>query len=232
MIEYEPTKTYPRYTVTHCSAQRKPRNMKTLRIQFHLKHPNFKSPSSNHAFLIQTKPKSHLKHPKKEEPSFSATQNVTDLPSAKTPLLQTINTSFKKTHLQIIPKSQKLSRNGFSLSETGSNDEKNSRILILGAVSIGVVMFLMGVGDEKALALGPRGPLMEDFWDNMRRYAIYALTVSTGVLYAVFQPIYELLKNPISAVLVVTIIAGSIFIVSQVLSAMVGVSDFSYEYSY
>lgn len=93
-------------------------------------------------------------------------------------------------------------------------------------------MFLMGVGDEKALALGPEGPLMEEFWDNMRRYAIYALTVSTGVLYTVFQPIYELLKNPISAILVLTIIGGSIFIVSQVLSAMVGVSDFSYEYSY
>nr|GMC51452.1 Ycf33 family protein [Ipomoea batatas] len=203
--------------------------MRTLRIQFHLKHPNFKSHSSNHAFLIQTKPKSHQKHPRKEEPSFSAIQNLTDLPSVKTPLLQT---TFKKTHLQIIPKSQKLSRNGVSLSETGSNDEKNSRILILGAVSIGVVMFLMGVGDEKALALGPEGPLMEEFWDNMRRYAIYALTVSTGVLYTVFQPIYELLKNPISAILVLTIIGGSIFIVSQVLSAMVGVSDFSYEYSY
>nr|GMC47141.1 Ycf33 family protein [Ipomoea batatas] len=203
--------------------------MRTLRIQFHLKHSNFKSPSSNHAFLIQTKPKSHLKHPSNEEPSFSAIQNLTDLPSVKTPLLQT---TFKKTHLQITPKSQKLSRNGVSLSETGSNDEKNSRILILGAVSIGVVMFLMGVGDEKALALGPEGPLMEEFWDNMRRYAIYALTVSTGVLYTVFQPIYELLKNPISAILVLTIIGGSIFIVSQVLSAMVGVSDFSYEYSY
>lgn len=129
-------------------------------------------------------------------------------------------------------KSQKFSTKGVSLSEIGSNDEKKSRILILGAVSIGVVMFLMGVGDEKALALGPEGPLMEEFWENMRRYAIYALTVSTGVLYTVFQPIFELLKNPISAILILTIMGGSIYIVSQVLSAMVGVSDFSYDYSY
>ncbi|KAE8652901.1 hypothetical protein Csa_022671, partial [Cucumis sativus] len=29
---------------------------------------------------------------------------------------------------------------------------------------------------EGALALGPEGPLVEEFWDNVRRYAIYALT--------------------------------------------------------
>ncbi|KAK2990206.1 hypothetical protein RJ640_014658 [Escallonia rubra] len=38
------------------------------------------------------------------------------------------------------------------------------------------VLFLMGVDDHKALAFGPEGPLMEDFWDNMRRYGLYALT--------------------------------------------------------
>lgn len=85
--------------------------------------------------------------------------------------------------------------------------------------------------EQKALAFGPEGPLMEDFWDNMRRYGLYALTVSTGVIYTLFQPIWELLKNPISAILVLTIFGGSIFIVSQVLNAMVGVSDFSYEYA-
>ncbi|KAL0363129.1 UNVERIFIED_CONTAM: hypothetical protein Scaly_1268100 [Sesamum calycinum] len=50
----------------------------------------------------------------------------------------------------------------------------------------------------------------------MRRYALYALTVSTGAIYTLLQPILELLKNPISAILVLTIIGGSIFIVSQV----------------
>lgn len=79
--------------------------------------------------------------------------------------------------------------------------------------------------DDKnpALALGPEGPLMEEFWDNMRRYGLYALTVSTGVLWAVFQPNYELLKNPISAILILTIMGGSVYIVSQVVSAMVGI---------
>ncbi|KAK2988370.1 hypothetical protein RJ640_007305 [Escallonia rubra] len=43
------------------------------------------------------------------------------------------------------------------------------------------VLFLMGFDDHKALAFGPEGPLMEDFWDNMRRYGLYALTSCAGV---------------------------------------------------
>lgn len=103
-------------------------------------------------------------------------------------------------------------------------------LVIAGAASVGVMMLLMM--DKEAWALGPEGPLVEEFWENVRRYALYALTVSTGVIYTVAQPIFELLKNPISAVLVLIIIGGSIFIVSQILSAMVGVSDFSYDYAY
>ncbi|KAL8158425.1 uncharacterized protein LOC141675122 [Apium graveolens] len=108
-----------------------------------------------------------------------------------------------------------------------------SRSLILGTLSVGVIVLLMGVDEQnKALAWGPEGPLLEDFWDNMRRYGLYALTVSTGVLYAVFEPIVQLLKNPISAILILTIIGGGLFIVSQVVSAMIGVNEFSYQYSY
>lgn len=104
---------------------------------------------------------------------------------------------------------------------------------MLGAVTVGVALFVMGFDDDqKALAFGPEGPLVEEFWDNMRRYALYALTVSTGAVYIIFQPILELLRNPISAILVLTIFGGSIYIVSQVLSAMVGVSDFNYDYGY
>lgn len=95
----------------------------------------------------------------------------------------------------------------------------------------------MGMGlvlaEQKAAALGPGGPLMEEeFWDNVRRYALYALTVSTGAIYTVVVPILELLKNPISAILILVILGGLFFIVSQVVSAMVGVTDFSYDYAY
>lgn len=108
----------------------------------------------------------------------------------------------------------------------------HSRLVIMGAVSVGILLLLGGMDDQKALAFGPEGPLVEEFWDNVRRYALYALTVSTGAIYTIFQPILELLKNPISAILVLAIFGGSIYIVSQVLSAMVGVTEFAYDYGY
>ncbi|KAL4308577.1 hypothetical protein GQ457_01G043570 [Hibiscus cannabinus] len=107
-----------------------------------------------------------------------------------------------------------------------------SRFVAVGAVSMGLALLLMELEVEKAMALGPEGPLVEEFWDNVRRYALYALTVSTGAIYTIVLPILELLKNPISAVLVLVILVGGIFIVSQILSAMVGVTDFTYSYGY
>ncbi|XP_021766754.1 uncharacterized protein LOC110731221 [Chenopodium quinoa] len=120
-----------------------------------------------------------------------------------------------------------------SKHEIIDNDElvfKRRLQVFTGAASIGLLLMMMG--QDKAWALGPEGPLMEEFWENVRRYALYALTVSTGVIYTILQPIVELLKNPISAILIVVIIGGSFYMVSQIVSAMVGVSDFSYQYAY
>nr|VDC75526.1 unnamed protein product [Brassica rapa] len=95
-----------------------------------------------------------------------------------------------------------------------------------------VMALVLGADAERAMALGPEGPLMEEFWDNVRRYGLYALTVSTGALSAVFEPIFELLKNQFSAVLILIILGGSFYILSQVVSSMVGVNEFVYEYGY
>ncbi|CAH8387813.1 unnamed protein product [Eruca vesicaria subsp. sativa] len=112
-------------------------------------------------------------------------------------------------------------------------EKKQLRQALVTGVSVGLMMALvLGLDAEKAMALGPEGPLMEEFWDNVRRYGLYALTVSTGALSAVFEPIFELLKNPISAILIVIILGGSFYIVSQVVSAMVGVNEFAYDYGY
>ncbi|CAA7046309.1 unnamed protein product [Microthlaspi erraticum] len=112
-------------------------------------------------------------------------------------------------------------------------EKKQWRYAVVSGVSIGLMMALvLGMDAEKAMALGPEGPLMEEFWDNVRRYGLYALTVSTGALSAVFEPIFELLKNPISAILILIILGGSFFIVSQVVSAMIGVNEFAYDYGY
>ncbi|CAJ1941491.1 unnamed protein product [Sphenostylis stenocarpa] len=106
----------------------------------------------------------------------------------------------------------------------------HSSVVIMGAVCVGILAVVLS--EEKALALGPEGPLVEEFWDNVRRYGLYALTVSTGALYTIFRPIADLLKNPISAIFILALFGGSLYIVSQVLSAMVGVSEFSYDFGY
>lgn len=85
--------------------------------------------------------------------------------------------------------------------------------------------------DMRALAFGPEGPLVEEFWDNMRRYGLYFLTVASGGLYSLLKPVLDLLKNPLSAVLVVTVLGGSFYLVYLTLSTMLGLSDFNYSYS-
>ncbi|XP_010540844.1 PREDICTED: uncharacterized protein LOC104814483 [Tarenaya hassleriana] len=133
-----------------------------------------------------------------------------------------------KTGLGPIPKSQILAKN----ETLEKSSDGYSRIFVMSGLSMGLMLLLLSVDAEKAMAFGPEGPLVEEFWDNVRRYALYALTVSTGAIYAVVEPILDLLKSPISAILILIILGGSIYIFSQVLSAMVGVSDFAYDYGY
>ncbi|KAI3921954.1 hypothetical protein MKX01_005643 [Papaver californicum] len=98
-----------------------------------------------------------------------------------------------------------------SKSTTKNNEIGLSSVAILVAVTLGVAIL---------------------FWDNMKRYSLYIITVSTGVIYTMFQPVLELLKNLVVVILIITILGGSFFIISQVLSAMVGVSEFVYDYGY
>lgn len=194
--------------------------MLTLRSQFYLLScTNLTNSSSSPSFSA---PIPYQNRPAHTKSSAITNSRQTTLFVAKS------NDASKSLVLELKPKSKNPAKKELSQFST----DGNSRCLIFGAVSVGLVLFLMGIDDQKALAFGPEGPLVEEFWDNVRRYALYALTVSTGAIYTIFLPIYELLKNPITAVLILTILGGGIFIVSQVLSAMVGVSDFSYDYGY
>ncbi|KAI3874801.1 hypothetical protein MKW98_019374 [Papaver atlanticum] len=99
-------------------------------------------------------------------------------------------------------------------------------------MTLGVAMLVVGMNDQKTSALGPEGPLVEEFWDNMGIYSFYILPESTSVIYTIFQPILEILKNLVTAALIITVLGGKLFIVSQVISTMVGVSEFLYDYGY
>ncbi|VFQ97821.1 unnamed protein product [Cuscuta campestris] len=180
--------------------------MTTLKPQIHLIPSHFtSSPSSSPSsapILIQIRSKSQ--------------ENPTNFPALKNS--SSASSSFKKTHTEN-------PRNLENPQKFSEKPDQKSRALMWGAAAVGAAVLLMGLGEEeKALALGPGGPLMEDFWENMRRYGVFALTVSTGALYAVFRPIFELLRSPVSAILVVIVVAGGFYIMSQVLSAMLGIS--------
>ncbi|KAI9162042.1 hypothetical protein LWI28_023210 [Acer negundo] len=186
-----------------------------MKSQFHLTRI---ITTTNPSFLtIPSKTTSYLKH---LPPQQSARLSVI---SRQTPKTRDI---IKNRPLSVLLESK---RDIFQVVPDGFG----RRFVVVGAVSIGFVLLLMGFVDEqKALAFGPEGPMVEEFWENVRRYGLYALTVSTGALYTILLPIFELLKNPISALLLLVILGGSFFIISQVLSAMVGVTEFSYDYQY
>lgn len=194
--------------------------MSALSSQFHLPTKYLATSTSNPSFLI---PNTSQQIPTTSQQKHHSYPTIlSSLPSEATSVLPPTVAYARKSKSSVIQHEQ----------VSGNSSSSRSRNLIMGVVSVGVVVFLMGMDGQKAMALGPEGPLMEEFWDNVRRYGLYALTVSTGALYATFQPIYELLKNPISAILVLVILAGGIFILSQVVTAMVGVSDFTYDYGY
>ena len=202
--------------------------MKTffLRSQFNLHRCTTSTNStSNPPLLTPIKTTSYPKHIIKNPALSTLLSKTTTIPRQNLLCVTKSNHIRKPLILELVPNCQKedplqVSSNGYS------------RFVILGAVSLGLVLFFMGMDDQKALALGPEGPLLEEFWENVRRYALYALTVSTGAIYTILLPIFELLKNPISAILVITMLGGGIYIVSQVVSAMVGISDFTYDYGY
>ncbi|KAK3433560.1 uncharacterized protein LOC104428156 [Eucalyptus grandis] len=192
--------------------------MKTLVLQSQFllsRNTNLSNPRSNAATVIPSRIVTSCSqhHPPPPPPSSSASA------SSRCNSIARPTRAIQKSHNQ---HSHHVSTDG------------GSRKVVLGAVSLGIALLLMGFEDHhnKALAFGPEGPLAEEFWENVRRYALYALTVSTGAIYTILQPILELLKNPISAVLILLILGGSTFIVYQVVATMVGVNEFAYDYAY
>ncbi|KAG0582169.1 hypothetical protein KC19_3G039200 [Ceratodon purpureus] len=104
---------------------------------------------------------------------------------------------------------------------------ENARELAIGAV----VFALVCRPDEPALALGPGGPVMEEFWDNVRRYGFYFFTVVSGGLYSLAKPLLDLLKDPSTQFLVLITVIGTFYLLYLTVSTMLGLNDFQYEYA-
>eukprot|EP00850_Spirogloea_muscicola_P016295 SM000131S26725 [mRNA] locus=s131:250426:257697:+ [translate_table: standard] len=85
--------------------------------------------------------------------------------------------------------------------------------------------------DMTALALGPDGPLAEEFWENVTRYISFFFTVLTGGLYSIARPIGDLLRRPLSAVLTLAALSGGFYLTYLTISAMLGITPYEYDYS-
>ncbi|KAF7840526.1 Ycf33 family protein [Senna tora] len=132
----------------------------SLRSQPYILNPT--NSSSSPFFLKPIKISSHLKSPKHP-------------PTTTTSIISTSKTPINILNHHSFPPELEIPVSGHYYSD-------NSRMVIMGAVSLGIFLVLIGMDDhQKALALGPEGPLMEEFWDNVRRYALYALTLFLGV---------------------------------------------------
>lgn len=103
---------------------------------------------------------------------------------------------------------------------------------IFRALAIGGLVFaIVCLPDASALALGPGGPLMEEFWDNVRRYGLYFFTVVSGGLYSLAKPLLDLLKEPSTQLLVAIAVAGTFYLIYLTVSTMLGLTEFDYQYS-
>jgi hypothetical protein len=65
----------------------------------------------------------------------------------------------------------------------------------------------------------------EDFWANVLRYISYFFSVLLGTAYVAIKPIFELLKRPTTAILVIIGGAALYFFVSTTVGAMLGMND-------
>lgn len=65
----------------------------------------------------------------------------------------------------------------------------------------------------------------EDFWVNISKYFRFFISLMTGTAYVLLRPFARMLKNPVTAVLLVAGIVGGIFFLNFTLNAMLGLSD-------
>jgi membrane protein insertase Oxa1/YidC/SpoIIIJ len=65
---------------------------------------------------------------------------------------------------------------------------------------------------------------MQEFFENASRYPRYFITVTLGIFFFLFEKLRPLLKNPVSAVALITFVIASFMFVTFTLRAMLGLS--------
>ncbi|WP_427161667.1 DUF751 family protein [Aliinostoc sp. HNIBRCY26] len=66
--------------------------------------------------------------------------------------------------------------------------------------------------------------MFDGFWDNVFRYPRYLITIVLGLLLNTFEPLFPLLKRPVTLVAVLGLLIGGLAFLTFTLRAMLGFS--------
>ncbi|BAY22076.1 hypothetical protein NIES2100_18390 [Calothrix sp. NIES-2100] len=64
--------------------------------------------------------------------------------------------------------------------------------------------------------------MFDGFWDNVFRYPRYLITILAGIFLNTFEPLFPLLKRPITLIPLIGLLFGSLAFVTFTLRAMLG----------
>ena len=65
---------------------------------------------------------------------------------------------------------------------------------------------------------------MQEFFENVSRYPRYFITITLGIFFFLFEQVRPLLKNPVSAIALISFIIAAFMFVTFTLRAMLGLS--------
>ncbi|MFM7408300.1 MAG: DUF751 family protein [Cuspidothrix sp.] len=66
--------------------------------------------------------------------------------------------------------------------------------------------------------------MFDGFWDNVFRYPRYLITIVLGLFLNTLEPLFPLLKRPVTLIAIVGFFTGGLFFVALTLRAMLGLN--------
>ncbi|MDD1422603.1 DUF751 family protein [Dolichospermum sp. ST_sed1] len=66
--------------------------------------------------------------------------------------------------------------------------------------------------------------MFDGFWDNVFRYPRYLISIVLGVFLNSLEPLFPLLKRPVTLIAILGFFAGSLFFVTLTVRAMLGLN--------
>lgn len=64
--------------------------------------------------------------------------------------------------------------------------------------------------------------MFDGFWDNVLRYPRYMITIILGIFLNTFEPLFPLLKRPVTLIALIGLLFGSLAFITFTLRAMLG----------